>query len=391
VLTRVWAAVESFTEMTSYYDDKAALVGTTTDWDRDADAKWPLNFERSLAQELFVYCSVSYCSAEAIGQLACGTLCEEIAPNVGTAANILVIAAPHTETQTLISVDDINGLIIICTRGTTGWDLTYWIIDLAAFPQRVPDYCPTCYVHAAFYGAYGAVKRDVYRALFAVIKHSAAGGLSVVGAYEKVTAKRHLEEDAAARLPAVVGHSAGGATAYLTAMDMAKGLHFPSGAGKMADGTPMRYIFTYGAPRVGNAAFVAELEREGVGNKHGVSEGWRCIQGADPIPFSVPELLGYVHALPAAMLTNSDTYRVCKAPDVAAAWMKEDPTCGGTILTLFLDSQALIHHAGYFGRDMFTNIMGCGMLNEENAFYNGSFAETMGKYGGRAARSWLPF
>jgi len=40
---------------------------------------------------------------------------------------------------------------------------------------------------------------------------------------------------------------------------------------------------------------------------------------------------------------------------------------------------------------MFTNIMGCGMLNEENAFYNGSFAETMGKYGGRAARSWLPF
>merc|ERR1712185_834825 len=118
----------------------------------------------------------------------------------------------------------------ISTRGTTPWDLSYWIIDLGAFPQRVPDYCYTCFVHSAFYGAYGAVKRDVYEV-----------------AYRMAEQFDHPF--------GIVGHSAGGATAYLTATDIAHQIGTPNG--KELD---VRYVITCGAPRVGNAAFVARMQ-----------------------------------------------------------------------------------------------------------------------------------
>merc|ERR1712070_13936 len=137
-------------------------------------------------------------------------------------ADVVVLAAPHTETQTMISVDHVNDLVVVATRGTTPWDLSYWIIDMGAFPQRVPDYCRTCYVHSAFYASFGAVKRDVYESLS-----------SFMNANADFT-------------PAVVGHSAGGATAYLTAFDIGHGLAHSASM-------TVRYLITYGAPRVGNA------------------------------------------------------------------------------------------------------------------------------------------
>merc|ERR1712006_52302 len=115
---------------------------------------------------------------------------------------ITVVTAPHTETQTLIAADAVESVIMVATRGTTPWDLSYCIIDMAAFPQRVPEYCSVCFVHTAFYGAYGAVKRDVYQTMVSV-------------------------RPSASYVPAVVGHSAGGATAYLTAMDLGKKIGVP--------------------------------------------------------------------------------------------------------------------------------------------------------------------
>merc|ERR1719473_2202164 len=130
----------------------------------------------------------------------------------------------------------------------------------------------------------------------------------------------------ASYVPAVVGHSAGGATAYLTAMDLGKKIGVPKAFG---DNVKVRYLITYGAPRVGNVAFVEELQKH-VGTQHGTSEGWRCIQSNDPIPYSVPRFLGYVHALPAVLLFADQSYRVCRPPDVTAWLIPEDPTCFGS-------------------------------------------------------------
>lgn len=351
--SKIWALVDSLKATFDSIDPQ----GLSSDWSREPDAKWPYNFEYSQAEILFAYTTAAYCSSASIGALQCGSLCDEIAPAVRSAEHITVIRAPHTETQTLVANNYLEDLILVATRGTTGWDLSYWIIDMGAFPQRVPDYCSTCFVHSAFYGAYGAVKRDVYVAIWSAME-----------------AEQNL-------VPGVVGHSAGGATAYLTAIDISKNIGTPKGR----DNIDVRYLITYGAPRVGNAAFVAELQAH-VGTKHGVSEGWRCIQGNDPVPFTIPALIGYVHALPEVWLSENSQYKICQPPDTNAWLVKEDPTCSG--LSIFLD---MAHHGNYFGSQMLTKIISCGMLNEENAYYNSTIDTAIIGSMQRSASSWMPF
>ena len=81
-----------------------------------------------------------------------------------------------------------------------------------------------------------------------------------------------------------VGHSLGGALATVCAYDL---LHT---AAPWADTASVQLV-TFGAPRVGNARFVAGLE--------GCAKHARFVHSVDPVPHFPPHPLGFCHAVPA--------------------------------------------------------------------------------------------
>jgi hypothetical protein len=80
----------------------------------------------------------------------------------------------------------------------------------------------------------------------------------------------------------LTGHSLGGALATLAAAHL--------GAARIQG------LYTFGSPRVGNAAFVAELPRE---------SHYRLVHRADWVPTVPPEFIGYVHGGTLQAVPNS--------------------------------------------------------------------------------------
>ena len=76
----------------------------------------------------------------------------------------------------------------------------------------------------------------------------------------------------------VTGHSLGGALAVLCACDLAS-LH----------SITVRGVYTYGAPRVGNAEFARWCQRRSG------PVVWRLVHWRDPVPHLPPRSFGYVH------------------------------------------------------------------------------------------------
>lgn len=363
LLSSMWSAVNSIQTMWDDVMSKESLAGTTTIYeeiDKIKDKKWPDNFDFHLADSMYSFTAASYCSMNGLANLNCGTVCDRIAPMV-TKDGIAVITSAHTETQVLVVKDHLHELVVVIPRGTTPWDMSYWLIDLGAFPQRIPDYCDTCFVHTAFYAALQPAREKVYE--FAT-KWATDSGWPV----------------------AVSGHSAGGASAYLMAFDLGYGINLPPDADKEQH---VRYVFTFGAPRMGNAAFVEKLAMQ-VGAKNGYSEAWRVVKGNDPIPASVPSFLGYVHAFPEVHLREQrGVYKICRPPDTKAFLIKEDPSCSQLSFSFF--NADLSHHEDYFLQDQISDWLQCGQINEENAFYNSTVALAITGGLERSIRSWLPF
>jgi len=284
-------------------------------------------------------------------------MCTNLGPNTVNSDDVVVLAASDTESQALIAKDRVNDLIVVAMRGTTPWDLSYWIIDAGAFPQRIPEYCATCFVHTAFYAALAPLKSDLYKSCL----------------------QFSLDEDYAI---AISGHSAGGASALLIALDLASKLSLPPGS----EAVEARYIFTYGAPRVGNRDF-AELLQSKVGTKHGHSEAWRVVYGTDPVPYTVPSFLGYTHPfVEVHIIDDRHRYRICAPLDTTALLFPEDNTC--SLTALFTRGPSVEHHYIYF--DFTVVDASCGMINEDNSYYNSTIELAITGGFQRAVLSWLP-
>merc|ERR1711988_22082 len=139
----------------------------------------------------------------------------------------------------------------------------------------------------------------------------------------------------------------------------------------------IRYVFTYGAPRVGNRAFVAKLQTR-VGVHHGESEGWRVIYNADFVPDTVPSFMGYVHAFAESHLVEpTGSFQICQPPDMNAAILTEDLGCSTvyrwTVLWTpdRLERAVMTDHTSY-GNDRYfmLNTLDCGGISEMTTFYN---------------------
>ncbi|KAF0709213.1 Aste57867_6046 [Aphanomyces stellatus] len=102
----------------------------------------------------------------------------------------------------------------------------------------------------------------------------------------------------------LTGHSLGAAVAAITAVD----LH-------VTRNLTAQRLLTFGEPRVGNAAFVAQLLQV-------VPHPFRVTHWRDVVPNLPLEMQGYVHAPQEVWYSaNSDAFKLCDPHD------GEDPTC----------------------------------------------------------------
>lgn len=91
----------------------------------------------------------------------------------------------------------------------------------------------------------------------------------------------------------VVGHSMGGALAHLCALDLAT--RFGPEVGKRT------HVYTFGAPRVGNAPFSAWSRQR-------VASYWRFTHARDIVPSVPPQLMGFHHAAREVWLVARDAW-----------------------------------------------------------------------------------
>ncbi|KAI0011078.1 alpha/beta-hydrolase [Xylariaceae sp. FL0662B] len=288
-----------------------ALVGALASWatanpvpgtlhysvyDRDAtitDAE--LSKLRFYAQ----YAAAAYCNyGSPVGAtLACS---ENACPDV-TAANATIVATFSgnlTDAQGFVSSDDTNKVIVVSTKGSES--IRNWITDFV-FLQVPCDLVLGCLLHAGFLTAWAEISEAVL-----------AG----------VASARAAHPDYAV---VFTGHSLGGAVSTVAAA------HARVQGGYAVD------TYTYGSPRVGNAAFVEFVAGQQGGNL-------RVTHLDDPVPRLPPIVTNYRHTSPEYWLSTGDAETVAyTVADVRVCEGFANLDCNGG--TLGLDTEA---HGAYF-------------------------------------------
>ena len=127
------------------------------------------------------------------------------------------------------------------------------------------------------------------------------------------------------------GHSAGGACATLFSIDVWRG---------NVTGYALTTAFSFGSPRLGNAAFAAFFDkaRDAAG-----ARSYRVTHADDVIPHLPQQLLGFLH-VPGEFWQQNDTVAVVACADSTSA---EDPACSDSCAPLDCTSKA--DHLRYLG------------------------------------------
>ncbi|KAI8148327.1 catalysis At the Interface: the anatomy of A conformational change in A triglyceride lipase [Fennellomyces sp. T-0311] len=213
--------------------------------------------------ELTFYASLSadvYCTQVVPGgQLTC--------PNCDKASGLKVVETFSTtfyDTNVLVARGDSKKTIYVVFRGSVS--ITNWMADLSG---TFTPYRPVSggYVHVGFLASYN----DVQDELMATIK-------SELQAHPDYTV-------------AVSGHSLGGATGLLCALDLYQ------------EGIENVILYTQGQPRVGNKAFAQYVINTGIPYK-------RAVHNRDSVPQVPSNAMGFYHAGEEFWDTGS-TVKVC--------------------------------------------------------------------------------
>ncbi len=141
------------------------------------------------------------------------------------------LTAPETNTRALVTEQD-DGSIVIAFRGTA--NIRNWLTDADCVRATLIESAEfgTCKVHAGFLAAY----ESIISPLTAHLRESAA-------------LRRSMIDGNTATPIYVTGHSLGGALALLAALELAR------------QGFNIAQVYTFGQPRVGNAAFKRLYEK----------------------------------------------------------------------------------------------------------------------------------
>ncbi|KAJ3505829.1 hypothetical protein NLJ89_g7212 [Agrocybe chaxingu] len=227
--------------------------------------------------------------------------------------NTLVDKFDKSGTQGFVIRDDSRKEIIVSFRGT--FELKDAFVDLQIIMRPLVSTGLTgvgdSYVHTGFLYAYNVVASDVLR----IIK------------------------DQAAKYPSYTiistGHSLGGAVASLAAISIKSAL--PNANLK---------LYTFGQPRVGNAAFASYVE-----SKIGTANIFRAVHTYDGVPTILFKALGYRH-FGTEYWHFDDPARPANVKKCTGG---DDPTCSDSIPSTFINPA----HITYFGQLIALNPLLC--------------------------------
>ncbi|KAH6705351.1 lipase [Leptodontidium sp. MPI-SDFR-AT-0119] len=168
-----------------------------------------------------------------------------------------------TNIKGFVALNPVRSQIIVSFAGS-GNTIRNWLADFS-FVQVAYTItgCRACTVHSGF--AKGWAERRT------VILNAVTAALAAHPDYKVV----------------VTGHSIGGAVGTLAAAELRS-------MGVDAD------VYSYGSPRVGNAAFASFVATQKGGN-------YRMTHENDPVPQILPTWIGYQHTSPEYWLTNGTT------------------------------------------------------------------------------------
>lgn len=167
--------------------------------------------------------------------------------------------------------------VIVSFRGSS--NVQNWVINLSTTRSNYAG-CDGCSAHSGFLTAYNAVQ-DTIRAEITRLTSMYRGAKIMI-----------------------TGHSLGGAMAILAAADIKIKFH------------RVDEVYTFGQPRVGNAAFANWYETQ-------IPQTYRLVHNADIVPHVPPSNFGFQHSSTQLWYAGDmQTYKTCSA---------ESPDCANSV------------------------------------------------------------
>lgn len=246
-----------------------------------SDATMSRAYRPALSWEALHYSKLAYCPPEEIINWTCGETCASEALQPLRLHRLIENETAGTLGYT--AVDHQRRRIVVAFRGSK--NLANWLDNLSflSTAYRNPACTGNCTVHRGFYSAYESLQAEVRAAVLEL---------------RRAHPKYHL---------LVSGHSLGGALALLAAADLLtwqplsinlaaphnqqSDVALPEGEAPPPPLPPVPLLlYTFGAPRVGNAAFAAWAAQI-----LPVGRQFRLTRGQDPVPHLPPQSCGYLH------------------------------------------------------------------------------------------------
>lgn len=225
----------------------------------------------------FVYASaIAYCPSDSIINWTCAP-CKNL-----TGAKPLGYAYNSTLNVAAYVADLGNGVGLVSFRGTDPSSLKNWIADLYASKATPLVGCSGCLVHQGFHLSFLELRPQIN----ALLQSMSSSLKSIV----------------------VTGHSLGAAIAALAAWDF-----------NFNQQVPVDVFYTFGQPRVGNAAFATSFGSAPI-------DEYRVVHYKDIVPHLPTESMGFHHVKTEVWYQENNTeYKVCDGSG-------EDDSCSDSFL-----------------------------------------------------------
>jgi cyanophycinase len=259
-------------------------------------------YNETFAAEALHFAGAAYCTGPSVQSWTC-SFCQEV-KDVTTFG---VVYNASTDMLGYVAYKNDTDSIVISFRGTSLLSILDWVEDLNFF--EVAAICPGCEVHEGFLGAYLSIRDPLVKLVHEVTEQFPNSNV------------------------VLVGHSLGGALAYLASVDFI-----------LNEGIRTDYMYTFGQPRVSNSAFT-DTWRALFHN----TTSYRVTHGLDPVPHVPPRAFDFVHPPTEVYYDGLNTkHTICDGSG-------EDPTCADQ----WLLPLGVSDHITYLGIDFLAKWIAC--------------------------------
>jgi len=268
-------------------------------------AAWTVTgeFSDALAYYHYAFAGAAYCPADSLATWSC-VPCRRANASSVSSLKVYENATTDARAFTAVTLRDDSAEIVLSWRGTE--TLENWVENLKISRTDRGLSCDGCAVHSGFAEVWRSLSNRILPEL--VTLRAAHPSAPLV----------------------IVGHSLGGAVATISAYELA-----------VDHGIPVHAVFTYGSPRVGNAAFARQ--------RFTAAGQWRVTHHRDIVPHVPPEhILGFHHTSTEAFYDDdSRRYTLCDGSG-------EDLSCSAQYMMPLSIDDHLHYYGELIGQD------GCG-------------------------------